>query len=154
MFKNLSFGQKMFLIPSMAVHILTAGFWFASLWVLLRATRREPVAELARLVSGFSRAAIWYVGALLCVGVLMAGVHLESIHALFSSTYGQTLIWKLVGVAGLLLLAAVNRFFLTPRLVRRSRSDMLGISIRFETLLMVAVIATSTVLAATVPASQ
>lgn len=139
------------LVPGMALHIVTAAFWFASLWVLLRALRTEPSSGLAALVSDFSRAALWFVSALLGAGVIMASVHLDSVDALFNSTYGQTLMWKLGGVAGLLLLAGVNRFVLTPGLVKQSRSDGLSASIRFESLLMVAVIAISTVLAATLP---
>lgn len=142
------------LVPGMAIHVAAAGFWFASLWVLLRLLRKGPLADAPGILNRFSRVALLSVCALLAAGVLMAAVHLRSFHALLTSEYGNTLLWKLLGVAGLLVMAVVNKIWLTPRLVTNYDPRALKRSIWLEAILMVAVIATSTILAATPPAAK
>lgn len=142
------------LVPSMAIHVATAGFWFASLWVLLRLLRKGPLADAPGILDRFSRVALRSVGALLAVGVLMAAVHLGSFDALLTTEYGNTLLWKLLGVAGLLVFAVVNKLWLTPQLVTDYDPSALKRAIRLEAILMVAVIAVSTILAATPPATK
>ena len=142
------------LVPSMVIHVAAAGFWLASLWVLLRLLRKGPLADAPGILDRFSRVALWSVGALLAVGILMAAAHLRSFDALPTTEYGKTLLWKLLGVAGLLVIAVVNKIWLTPQLVTNYDSSALKRSIRLEAVLMVAVIATSTILAATPPAAK
>lgn len=142
------------LVPAMAVHVATAAFWFASLWVLLRFLHKGPLAEAPQVVGAFARLALWSVGALLLAGLAMAAVHLQSVGALLESDYGNLLLWKLGGVAGLLVLAIVNKLWLTPDLLVRFDARRLKTSIRIEVLLMILVIATSTVLAATPPVGR
>lgn len=142
------------LVPSMAIHVAAAAFWFASLWVLLRLLRKGPLADAPEILAAFARTALWSVAALLLAGGIMAAIHLKSIDALLHTAYGETLLWKLGGVAGLLLFAGINKLVLTPDLLRRFDPDRMKTLIRLEALLMIAVIAVSTVLAATAPASR
>ena len=142
------------LVPSMAIHVAAAAFWFASLWVLLRLLRKGPLADAPEILAAFARIALWSVAALFVVGGTMAAIHLKSIDALLHTAYGETLLWKLGGVAGLLLFAAINKLVLTPDLLRRFEPGRMKISIRLEALLMIAVITVSTLLAATAPASR
>ena len=142
------------LIPGMAIHVATASFWFASLWVLLRLLRKGPLVDAPRILERFAKAALWSVGALLAAGVLMGAIHIQSIDALSSTIYGNTLLWKLGGVAGLLALAMANKFWLTPKLSEQYNPSKLRTSIRIEALVMLAVIAISTVLAATPPVAK
>lgn len=139
------------LVPAMAVHVAAAAFWFASLWVLLRFLRKGPLADAPQLLGAFARVALLSVGALLVAGLVMAIIHVKSVDALLQSPYGQTLLWKLGGVAGLLLLAAINKFVLTPDFLKRFEARRLKASIRIEVLLMVLIITVSTLLAATPP---
>jgi len=145
---------SLLLIPGMAIHVATAGFWFASLWVLLRLLRKGPLVDAPRILERFAKAALWSVGALLAAGVLMAAIHIQSIDALFNTIYGSTLLWKLGGVAALLAFAMANKFWLTPRLSEQYNPGKLRTSIRIEALVMLAVIAISTVLAATPAVSK
>jgi hypothetical protein len=138
----------------MAIHVATASFWFASLWVLLRQLRKGPLVDAPRILERFAKAALWSVGALLAAGVLMGAIHIQSIDALSSTIYGNTLLWKLGGVAGLLALAMANKFWLTPKLSEQYNPSKLRTSIRIEALVMLAVIAISTVLAATPPVAK
>ena len=141
------------LIPSMAIHVAAAGFWFASLIVLLRLLGKGPLAEVPAILSAFARAAIWSVGALLAAGLLMAFIHLGTVEALLTTDYGKTVLWKLAGVIGLLTLALINKVVLTPRLAKSYEPQALKTSIRLEAVLMVVVIAISTLLAATPPSA-
>ena len=150
----LSQEPSLLLIPGMAIHVATAGFWFASLWVLLRLLRKGPLVDAPSILERFARAALWSVGAMLAAGVLMGTIHIRSIDALFNTTYGNTLLWKLGGVAGLLAFAMANRFWLTPKLSEQYNPSKLRTSIRVEALVMLVVIAISTVLAATPPAAK
>ena len=142
------------LVPSMAIHVAAAGFWFASLWVLLRLLRKGPLADAPEILAAFASAALWSVGALFVVGGAMAAIHLKSFDALLHTPYGETLLWKLGGVGGLLFLAAINKLVLTPDLLRLFEPGRLKTAIRLEALLMIAVIAVSTLLAATATASR
>lgn len=139
------------LIPSMAIHVATAGFWFASLWVLLRLLRKGPLADAPQILERFAKAALWSVSALLAVGALMAAIHIKSIDGLLNTEYGNILLWKLGGVAGLLVFALVNKFWLTPQLVDQYDPGKLKNSIRLEAVVMLVIIVISTVLAATPP---
>ena len=145
---------SLLLIPGMAVHVATAGFWFASLWVLLRLLRKGPLVDAPGILEGFAKAALWSVGALLAAGALMAAIHIQSFDGLFNTIYGNTLLWKLGGVAGLLVFAMVNKYWLTPELSENYSPGKLRTSIRFEALLMLVVVAISTVLAATPPVAN
>ena len=64
------------------------------------------------------------------------------------------MLWKLGGVAALLAFAMANKFWLTPRLSEQYNPGKLRTSIRIEALVMLAVIAISTVLAATPAVSK
>ena len=150
----ISQDPTLLLVPAMALHVAAAAFWFASLWVLLRFLRKGPLADAPQLLGAFAHRALWSVGALLVAGLVMAIVHVNSVDALLQSGYGQTLLWKLGGVAGLLLLAAINKLVLTPDLLQRFEARRLKASIRIEALLMIVVISVSTVLAATAPVAR
>lgn len=142
------------LIPAMAVHVAAAAFWFASLWVMLRMLRAGPLKAAPEIIAAFARTAFWSVGALVVAGSLTAVIHLGSVDALLHTQYGQIVLWKLGGVAGLLLIAAINKWVFTPDFLKRFDTTQLMNSIRFETLLMIAVIGVSTILAATPPAGR
>ena len=52
-------------------------------------------------------------------GIALAWVQLDgTLEALWETAYGQRLLLKLALVAGLLVLAVLNRFVLTPRMAR------------------------------------
>ena len=106
-----------------ALHLIVAASWIGglvSLALLLAAARRHPALAwglLAReAAQRFSTLGIVSVGTLLVTGVVNAWILVGSIHALSVTGYGQLLVLKLVVFAIMLTLAAINRFWLTPRL--------------------------------------
>lgn len=142
------------LVPGMAVHVAAAAFWFAALWVILRLLQKGPIGAAPKIIAGFARTAAWSVFALLLAGFVMALIHLSSIDALLHTDYGRLVMWKLLGVGGLLLLALINKLVLTPDFLKRLDTARLKTSIRVEAGLMIGVIALSTLLAATPPGSR
>ena len=113
-----------------ALHLIAAASWIGGLVplvLLLAAGRRNQGlarASLARRATQrFSTLGIASVGTLLVTGIINAWILVGSIHALIVTGYGQLLMLKLVVFAIMLTLAAINRFWLTPRLGFSSENE-------------------------------
>jgi copper resistance protein D len=113
-----------------ALHVLAASAWIGglvSLVLLLAAIGKIPPlpgAVLARnAASRFSALGMFSVAILVLSGIVNAWILVGSFHALFASEYGQILILKLVVFAFMLAFAAINRFWLTPRLAASPGSE-------------------------------
>jgi copper transport protein len=101
--------------PMVFLHGIGVAFWIGALAPLAVMAKR-PAASLLVILNRFSRVAVPVVAALALTGLVLAVVQLVSVRALVATNYGLILSIKLVLVAGLLGLAALNRFRLTPRL--------------------------------------
>ena len=113
-----------------ALHLIAAAGWtggLVSLALLLAAARRHQAfawASLARdAAQRFSTLGIASVGTLLVTGIVNAWILVGSIHALIVTGYGRLLVLKLVVFAIMLMFAAVNRLWLTPRLAFSSENE-------------------------------
>jgi copper transport protein len=102
--------------PLVVLHGLAVAFWLGALWPLSVVLRTEPAAEAARIVRRFSGLAIAAVALLVVAGLLLSLFQIVEPQALASTTYGQIWVAKIACVLVLLLLAAFNRFRLTPAL--------------------------------------
>jgi putative copper resistance protein D len=110
-------------LASDALHLSAAAGWIGglvSLALLLAAASRHQTlawASLARdAAERFSTLGIVSVATLLFSGILNAWILVGSFHALVITEYGQLLMLKVAVFAVMLVFAAVNRFWLTPRL--------------------------------------
>jgi copper transport protein len=101
--------------PMVFLHGVAVAFWIGGL-APLAALAMRPAASLLVIVNRFSRVAVPVVAGLALTGLALAAVQLVSIRALVTTNYGVILSIKLVLVTGLLGLAALNRFRLTPQL--------------------------------------
>ena len=100
------------------VHVLAAGFWIGTLFVLVTAglsamfrhesTRERRGVIAADMVNGFSPLALTMGGVVVLFGVITAWRHLHVLSNLWSTPYGITLIVKLVFVATVFALGAWN----------------------------------------------
>ncbi len=121
------------------IHMTAAALWIGTLFVVVSAglpailraplgTRRGPL--VADLIARFSPLALFGAGFLVLTGVITAWRHLGTLPALWSSSYGITLIIKLVFVGVVAGLGAWNWKRMSPRLgteetahdIRRSAS--------------------------------
>jgi len=103
--------------PAIFLHGLGVTIWVGALAPLV-ALVSHPTTPPLPIVNRFSRIAALAVGVLAVTGLALAIVQLEEPGALVETRYGLILASKLVLVTGLLALAALNRFRLTPALAR------------------------------------
>lgn len=106
------------------LHLVAAAAWLgglASLAFLLTVASRRPAYGWASLVpqatKRFSALGIVSVATLLITGIVNTGILVGSLHAMLVTGYGRLLMLKIALFAVMLGFAAVNRFWLTPRLV-------------------------------------
>ncbi|HCD22142.1 MAG TPA: hypothetical protein DEQ79_11180 [Alphaproteobacteria bacterium] len=105
----------------LVVHLSCVAVWLGAFLPLRRlcmlADSDAPAHdELADIAHQFARVASWAVGALVISGGGFAAYLTGSLTALFTTAYGLVLLAKIGLVAGLLGLAALNRFRLVPDL--------------------------------------
>jgi putative copper resistance protein D len=105
------------------LHLLAAATWIGglvSLALLLALARRHRAHAWTSLLRDaaqrFSTQGIVIVAILLVTGIVNAGILVGSLHALLVTDYGRLLMLKIALFAVMLAFAAVNRFWLTPRL--------------------------------------
>ncbi len=125
--------------PAVFLHGVSVAFWlgaFAPLAAILQ-EQAKPLPILQR----FSSVAIVVVAVLALTGLTLATIQLESFAALVTTKYGIILSIKLVLVAALLVLAALNRFRFTPAMARNANATKpLSRSILLEGVLAVGIL--------------
>jgi len=114
-----------------ALHLLAAAAWtggLVSLVLLLAVVRRHQALAPASLAwdaaRRFSRVGIISVATLLVTGTVNAWILVGSFHGLADTDYGRLLMLKMVAFGIMLAFAAVNRFWVTPRLAASSGNDL------------------------------
>lgn len=114
---TLTTSPQWLVLGAAVVHLLTAAVWGAGLVILLAALRGtiddRPV-RAARLVADFSAVATWSVGAVAVAGGALGWVQVRELYALTSTTYGWTLVAKLVVLLPVAGLALYNHRRLVP----------------------------------------
>jgi copper transport protein len=103
--------------PLVALHAATMATWIGAL-VPLGLAMRGGGGGATVMLQRFSRTIPWLLCVLLASGTVLAVIQVERRAALLSTDYGNVLIAKLALVAGLLALAAFNRWRLTPAIAR------------------------------------
>ena len=127
--------------PAVFLHGIAVAYWVGAFAPLIAmAVRPKPV--LLPALNRFSQIAVAVVGLLVLTGFTLAVIQLESFRALIETKYGLILSTKLVLVIGLLALAALNRFRLTPALAANlTTTRPLVRSIALEGTIAVAILA-------------
>ncbi|MFQ3788949.1 CopD family protein [Halomonas sp. A29] len=134
------------------LHLSLAAFWAAALLPLYRLARNGSPDESARLLLRFGRFGLLLVPLLLVAGGSLAMWLLGGKpNALLNTPYGQLLSVKLALVALLLLLGAVNRWWLVPAVARGERKapQWLSCSIVLEAGLMLNIVLVAALLLTT-----
>lgn len=145
------------LIPADTLHVLAAGSWIGGLlfvlaaeWVERRREGREG-SLLADVVPVFSPVALVAAGVLVATGTVASFVHVESVGALFSTTYGRLLLTKVALVLAVMVLGAINWRRLTPRLLEAGDGDVLRRNAARELVIAQLVIVVTALLVRTSP---
>ncbi len=115
-----------------SIHIVVMSLWMGALfplWMLSRTIEGMPLKDSMHL---FGRIAAMIVGLLVVCGLTVAIMLLKDIHILLTTPYGHGFILKLALVASILLLAAFNKWYFTPRLEHSRFAKQLSYAILFE----------------------
>lgn len=134
-------SPRVLMQPAIFLHGLGVAFWIGALAPLVALVSKPTKATLP-IVSRFSRSAMPAVGVLALTGLGLAIVQLEKPAALIETRYGLILVVKLMLVLVLLMLAALNRYRLTPALAKaRKAATVLKRSILLEIIVALAILA-------------
>ena len=133
--------------PLLALHLLVVAFWFGALVPLALVIRLESRATAAGLLKRFSVIAGWLVPLILVAGLAMAWLLTGTLNVL-RKPYGELLIAKVAGFGLLMVLAAFNKWHLTPAYEEAQSEASLRRSLAAEYVLIVAVLSVTAVLTA------
>jgi copper transport protein len=139
-------------IPTLVLHIGAAAFWLGSFVPLLNALA-QPDAVKTAIFRRFSDLAIVIVPQLLLAGAILAILQIQKPEAFFATAYGLLLALKLTLVSLLLVIAACNRWILTPEMMDNVPGHVgrFRHAIRAELALGILVIGATAFLSQTVP---
>ena len=101
----------------LGLHLLCAAFWLGALGPLLIAARDGDGPQIALLASRFGKLALGVVALLLSAGLSLLWMLIGDTAPFWGSDYGRMMVIKLLMVAALLGTAAVNKLYLTPKLL-------------------------------------
>jgi putative copper export protein/mono/diheme cytochrome c family protein len=144
------------LVVSEALHLIAAGFWLGALPPLWLSLRALPSEQAASVCERFSPIGIGCVLVLAGTGFAQGLQLIGSIPGLFGTPYGRIALLKIALFVLALILAGVNRLWLTDRLaagVTDARRHLLA-SVALETYLGLAIVAAAGFLASSVPAEH
>ena len=147
-----SLGDPRWLLASLlTLHLLTAAFWIGALAPLRRAVGQPDGASLLHRFGSIASVTVALLGV---VGLIFAWLMTGSLSALLSTAYGWTLLAKLGVVAGLMFLAALNKWRFVPALASgdSTAASHLRRSIQIETVaVLLILIVTATLTSITTP---
>ncbi|MFV5361670.1 CopD family protein [Acinetobacter oleivorans] len=127
----------------LSTHVFAMSLWMGSLYPLWKTSRIIQGLPLKERMHLFGKIAAFIVGVLLLCGVTIALLLLKNFNALLNTPYGHGLIIKLLFVLSILLLAAFNKWYFTPRLQDPKFANQLGYAILFEMSLGLAILLTT-----------
>jgi len=117
---------------ALAVHFTMFALWIGALFPLLTISRTAQVAELKVSLERFSKHAVVIVSLLLLSGLALMLSLIHSAAELFTTVYGMALMLKILLVIGLLAIAAVNKYFIVPRLLLQTNTAQFQRSVSLE----------------------
>ncbi len=121
-------------------HVLVMAWWFGALYPLKVACLSFSDEELIKIMRSFSKQAVIMVFLSLAAGVLLAIELIDSVYALFNTSYGLTLLLKLSLVVSILGIAARNKLKLVPAIRENAGRKLLSKSITNEMMVAVAIL--------------
>lgn len=152
-------SRSVIAVTADSLHVLAAGGWVGGVAVLLlvglmtilRGPLDRRAASVAGLVEAFSPVALILGGLVVLSGVVGAWLHLDHVSALWLTPYGRTLSLKLILVAVLFGLGALNFLRVRPSLGNPEGAGRLRRSAGWELTVGVAVLLITAVLVALPP---
>ncbi|CAI3124666.1 hypothetical protein MWMV2_MWMV2_01255 [Acinetobacter oleivorans] len=116
----------------LSIHVLVMSLWMGALYPLWKTSKKITGLPLKERMHLFGRIAAFVVGILLACGASVALLLLKDFNTLLNTPYGHGFIIKILFVLSILLLAAFNKWYFTPRLQDPKFAKQLGYAILFE----------------------
>ena len=119
----------------LSIHVLVMSLWMGSLYPLWKTSKKINGLPLKERMHLFGQIAAFIVGILIACGLSIALLLFKDFNTLINTPYGHGFIIKILFVLSILLLAAFNKWYFTPRLQDPKFAKQLGYAILFEMLL-------------------
>ena len=116
----------------LSIHVLVMSLWMGSLFPLWKTSKKITGLPLKDRMHLFGRIAAFVVGILLACGASIALLLIKDFNTILNTPYGHGFIIKIAFVLSILLLAAFNKWYFTPRLQDPKFARQLGYAILFE----------------------
>ncbi|KCY25275.1 copper resistance D family protein, partial [Acinetobacter baumannii 1288284] len=113
----------------LSIHVLVMSLWMGSLFPLWKTSKKITGLPLKDRMHLFGRIAAFVVGILLACGASIALLLIKDFNTLLNTPYGHGFIIKIAFVLSILLLAAFNKWYFTPRLQDPKFARQLGYAI-------------------------
>jgi len=113
--------------PTLFLHGVCVAIWAGALIPLAAIMVRER-ADAVPVLLRFSQAALPAFAMIVIAGAVLAVVQVDDPRAVLTTSYGQVLCLKLVAVLVLLVIAAINRYRLTPAIVQQAAGATLRLT--------------------------
>lgn len=127
----------------LSIHILVMSLWMGSLYPLWKTSLEISGLPLKDRMQVFGRIAAFIVGILIACGASIALLLFKDLNTLINTPYGRGFIIKILFVISILLLAAFNKWYFTPRLQDTRVAKQLGYAILVEMLLGLSILLTT-----------
>ncbi|MBS0232226.1 MAG: copper homeostasis membrane protein CopD [Proteobacteria bacterium] len=141
------------------LHLTAASLWLGGLLpyavclaTLRKDTSSHSIRSICDITENFSNGAMAAVLLIVATGIINAVNLVGSVELLFSSSYGRLLLLKLAVFFAMMVIAATNRFVLTPLLSGRKAIAVIQRNAFIEAALGVVVIAIVAILGTMAPA--
>ncbi len=135
------------------VHVMAAGTWIGTLAVMFAVVGRDEHARGETMMcwlAAFSPIALGAVAVVASTGLLSSFFRLPAVNAIWSTTYGRTLLVKLAAVGVVVLLGWINWKRNTPAVVASGTSPIRA-GMRAEVIAALVVLLVTALLVATSP---
>ncbi|WP_151730694.1 copper resistance D family protein [Acinetobacter junii] len=116
----------------LTIHVLVMSLWMGSLYPLWKTSKKINGLPLKERMHLFGQIAAFIVGILIACGLSSALLLFKDFNTLINTPYGHGFIIKILFVLSILLLAAFNKWYFTPRLQDPKFAKQLGYAILFE----------------------
>lgn len=116
----------------LSIHVFVMSLWMGSLYPLWKTSKKINGLPLKERMHLFGQIAAFIVGILIACGLSIALLLFKDFNTLIDTPYGHGFIIKILFVLSILLLAAFNKWYFTPRLQDPKFAKQLGYAILFE----------------------
>ena len=111
-----SLSQGIYTQILLLIHLFCISYWLGSFFPLRHMCNKKNYKNLYLVAHNFGVYATFYVGLLVITGLTFSYFLLGGILPILTSTYGNVLLCKLLLVSSILMIGAINKFRIVPKI--------------------------------------